>query len=305
MSISGGVSLSPNKDGRHQVILLENGIVQLVCEFYSITQAIDFLDRKSSTRPVNFTKETDKEYPISRKQANELTSRVSGLPSKMLRNEVQTKIVMCIWAIMNNDAQHLARCLEARLRKKDGDPIQELLTEGELDELTYHLTWFQVEEYDILLNLIQLSWNPLRKAFSCFACPPDSGFHLLLKIIIEQIDEEFASVLDDEIYTSPANQEALMGGLAKIFYRNVSTTKRERKAIDKRATLNTYWLPMTLQICKEYAEKTNNNIVEAKIDDYFRAKGRYCDYLQKYWMKERKSCSPPSTLVEQKLFLRI
>lgn len=140
---------------------------------------------------------------LSTEQVKRLERYVSKLPSKKVLKLVQNADLRKEWLRINNHAQLLGRCIAVRFSRQDGDPIQYLLQSASKTDIQKHeLIWMMVRQYETLLSLIQMCWEPLSQFLKSlqfldeFSSTPRSGFALFLAVLEELFNASIFAAVD-------------------------------------------------------------------------------------------------------------
>lgn len=196
------------------------------------------------------------------------------LPRQELKKFAKTEDLLEFWQRLREHNQVVGDCLRARFTGGD-DPIADW-KKNKLGKLYHNFIWSNVDVFQALWNLIQMSTDAVKKEFektgSDFSL--NGAYDLFLEIVGTGRDNEFLAALHYQ-KVSTAETRELWELIRKAGWGTLSIKEAKKfKQLTKLERKN-FWLEFSFKVCQTNA-KSDAQIAN-KLSDYRTQVGRLAD----------------------------
>jgi hypothetical protein len=235
---------------------------------------------------------------LNKKAVTKVQKYTEWLPSNklFLRYYIQAHRDLVIeFLTLRQQSVILGKCFKARFGGGGGNPAEDALTEGYIDEYERDVIWALVDAFQAIFTLIQMNWNAI-KAETSFISESflSSETTLFFEILREHYDDKFMQCVDGYTFTPAQAKERAKELREQTDLLNLpSLPQTDMSTVDvrKKCGLNYrnkyfYWLNLVLDIGQKQAKK--NKSYKKYLDDFHVAVSRVAD-IYEYWGSQHRT----------------
>ncbi|HEY9615103.1 hypothetical protein [Allocoleopsis sp.] len=199
---------------------------------------------------------------------------LASLPHQRLKKLAKTEDLLEFWRQLREHNEVVGACLRARFSGGD-DPIADW-KKDKLGELCHNFIWSNVDAFQALWNLIQMSTGAVKKEFEKTGSdfPLNGAYDLFLQIVGTGRDNEFESALHYQKISTQETAE-LWKLIRKAAWGTLNTKEIEKVKQLTKFELKNFWLEFTFGVCK--VKSKSDTQIANKLADYRREVGRLAD----------------------------
>ncbi len=158
----------------------------------------------------------------------------------------------------------LGKCLKARFGGGGGNPCDEPLQRGLIDEYQYEVVWGLADTYQSIFTLIQMNWSAIEPIMAILEDTCKSESELFFTILTEHYDNRMINCKDGYNFT-PAQAKNTASSLRVKTSKLIIDALQDEALIDRKkcgltSTGKHFWLPLVLSIAEENLKKNSSLI---------------------------------------------
>lgn len=231
---------------------------------------------------------------LNKKTATKIQKYTKSLPTdELLKKYFQVQDLAIQFLVLRKRSTILGECFKARFGGGGGNPADDALARGDVDEYERDVIWALVDVFQSIFTLIQMNWNSIKAENSSISEPfLSSETNLFLQILREHYDGEFMQCVDGYSFTPTQvkeraknlRQQTDVVNLPKSVQAGMDMSQREKCGLSDRNKYF-YWLNRVLDISQERAKK--DKTYKKYLLDFHVNVSRVAD-IHEYWGSQHR-----------------
>lgn len=199
-----------------------------------------------------------------------LNHLVTTLPSNYLKESTKDAVQLVYWHFLQENAQLLGECLNARFTRKGGNPARRYWKEGKISESSYKHINSQIDVWDLFYDLLQLAWDNMKRINSLAPqkFPFEQEQDLFFTVLRDHYNGQFYTCLQQYHKYSPADMEKAKKMIRSVYWENKTFTPKQQQEFDKLAgnVSANPWFSYATQFFIALAK--DDSVVAKKLEEY-------------------------------------
>lgn len=234
------------------------------------------------------------------KLAKKFASFLVKIPDEKLKELAKTQALIEQWRITKNTNKYIAQCFKARFSGQD-DPIAHWKEQGKVKEMQWALVWRQVEVYEALWGLVQLTFSDIKASIEGIGLkfPFYKAFDLFLEITACKENLVYARHLESYYKNSVSEQEQLFKLTRNKLWSPKGLSRQEQEKLNR---LTQYfegkqpWLEIAWFVFLFKSSLDSSSLVTSKVREFKQKVAEESDLIVKIHSESRKGRLPGGKL---------